>query len=151
MSRPADGGHDLAGAATSGRRHAARRLHRRLRARPRLGLDPLRSALRRARGGAARRFVLVERRVAHPLIRLGILRVGSIVRANLSIVALFGSYLSFQFMMTLPAGRLGWSPLKMAMALLPAGLHRRVRSPFVGRLVDRYGTAADHRRRDWLR
>lgn len=73
---------------------------------------------------------------------MGILRIGAVVQANLSIVALFGSYLSFQFMMTLYLQDvLGWSPLKMAMALLPAGLFVAFGSPFVGRLIDRYGTA----------
>lgn len=87
-------------------------------------------------------FVITENKVRHPLIRLGILRIGSIVRANLSIIALFGSYLSFQFMMTLYLQDvLGWSPLKMAMALLPAGLIVAFGSPFVGRLITRYGTA----------
>jgi MFS family permease len=87
-------------------------------------------------------FVITERRVRHPLIRLGILRIGSIVRANLSIVALFGSYLSFQFMMTLYLQDvLHWSPLKMALALLPAGLLVATGSPFVGRLIDRFGTS----------
>ncbi|GAA4077745.1 MFS transporter [Actinomadura miaoliensis] len=86
-------------------------------------------------------FVVTETRVRHPLIRLGILRIGTIVRANLSIVALFGSYLSFQFMMTLYLQDvLRWSPLRMALALLPAGLIVAVGSPFVGRLIDRYGT-----------
>src|SRR5262249_28786593 len=37
-------------------------------------------------------FVLTENRVTHPLIRLSILRIGPILRANLSIIALFGSY-----------------------------------------------------------
>lgn len=87
-------------------------------------------------------FVLVENRVAHPLVRLSILKVGSIVRANLSIIALFGSYLSFQFMMTIfLQSVLGWSPLKMALALLPAGLIVAFGSPFVGRLIDAFGTA----------
>jgi MFS family permease len=87
-------------------------------------------------------FVVVERRMRHPLIRLGILRTGSIVRANLSMIALFGSYLSFQFMMTLYLqGVLHWSPLRMALALLPAGLLVAFGSPFVGRLVTRFGTA----------
>ncbi|MFD0328400.1 MFS transporter [Streptacidiphilus monticola] len=56
-------------------------------------------------------FVLIEKRISHPLVRFGILRHGSTVRANLSIVALMGSYISFQFMMTLylQDGR-GWSP-----------------------------------------
>ncbi|MFI0448794.1 MFS transporter [Actinomadura sp. 6N118] len=87
-------------------------------------------------------FFYTENKVAHPLIRLGILKVGTIVRANLSVVALMGSYLSFQFMMTLYLQDvLHWSPLKMAMALLPAGLLVAFGSPFMGRLIDRYGTS----------
>ena len=87
-------------------------------------------------------FVVIENRIAHPLIRLGILKVGATLRANLSVIALFGSYLSFQFMMTLYLqGILHWSPLKVAFALLPAGLLVAVSSPFVGLLINRYGTA----------
>ncbi|MGC0363175.1 MFS family permease [Rhodococcus sp. 27YEA15] len=86
-------------------------------------------------------FFLVERKVPHPLVRLGLLRVGTIVRANLAIIALFGSYLSFQFMMTIfLQSALGWSPLKMAMALLPTGIIVAFGSPFVGGLVDRFGS-----------
>jgi predicted MFS family arabinose efflux permease len=87
-------------------------------------------------------FVITENRVPHPLIRLGILKIGPIVRANLSMVALLGSYISFQFMMTLYLQDvLRWSPLKMALALLPAGLLVAFGSPFVGRLIDRYGSS----------
>lgn len=87
-------------------------------------------------------FVLVEQRVRHPLVRFGILRKATTVRANLSIVALMGSYLSFQFMMTLfLQDGLGWSPLRMAFALLPVGLIVAVGSPLTGRLVNRFGTA----------
>ncbi|MEJ3748742.1 MFS transporter [Actinomycetes bacterium KLBMP 9797] len=86
-------------------------------------------------------FVVTENRIAHPLIRLGILRIGSIVRANLSIVALFGSYLSFQFMMTLYLqDARGWAPLRVALALLPAGLLVAFTSPVVGGLISRYGS-----------
>ncbi len=86
-------------------------------------------------------FVIIENRIAHPLIRLGILRVGSIVRANLSVIALFGSYLSFQFMMTLYLQESqGWPPLRVALGLLPAGLLVAFSSPVVGRLINRYGT-----------
>ncbi|MFC0038298.1 MFS transporter [Actinomadura rayongensis] len=86
-------------------------------------------------------FVVTETKVRHPLIRLGILRVGTIVRANLSIIALFGSYLSFQFMMTLYLQDvLHWSPLRMAMALLPVGLIVAAVSPFMGGLIGRFGT-----------
>lgn len=75
-------------------------------------------------------FVLIEQRVRHPLVRFGILRKATTVRANLSIVALMGSYLSFQFMMTLfLQDGLGWSPLRMAFALLPVGLIVAVGSP----------------------
>ncbi|MFF7167056.1 MFS transporter [Streptomyces sp. NPDC008086] len=75
-------------------------------------------------------FVLIERRVRHPLVRFGILRQGTTIRANLSMVALMGAYLSFQFMMTLflQDGR-GWSPLRMAFALLPVGLIVAIGSP----------------------
>ncbi|WP_026874232.1 MFS transporter [Jiangella gansuensis] len=86
-------------------------------------------------------FVIVERRVAHPLIRLGILRVGSIVRANVGLVALFGTYLSFQFIVTLYLQSvLGWSPLRMALALLPAGILVVLAAPYAGRMIDRTGT-----------
>jgi len=87
-------------------------------------------------------FVYTEKKVAHPLVRLGILKVPSIIRANLSVMALMGSYLSFQFMMTLYLQDvLHWSPLKMAMALLPAGLLVAFGSPFMGKLIDRFGTS----------
>jgi MFS family permease len=86
-------------------------------------------------------FVQVERRVAHPLVRLSILRKGSLVRANLAIIALFGSYTAFQFILTLYLQSvLGWEPLKMAFALLPAGLLVAFSAPFAGAMIDRFGT-----------
>ncbi|MFE9560032.1 MFS transporter [Streptomyces sp. NPDC006487] len=87
-------------------------------------------------------FVLIEKRVRHPLVRLGILRHATTVRANLSIVAQIGSYMSFQFMLALflQDGR-GWSPLRMAFALLPVGIVVVIGSPVAGRLIDRFGTA----------
>ncbi|WP_344502706.1 MFS transporter [Dactylosporangium maewongense] len=134
------GGHDLAGAATlvGGMLLAVYTV---VSAPDRGWLDPVTLASAVVAVALLAGFVLIERRVAHPLIRLGILRVGSIVRANVSMVALFGSYLSFQFMMTLYLQSvLHWSPLRMALALLPAGLLVAFGSPFVGRLIDRYGT-----------
>ncbi len=87
-------------------------------------------------------FVWVERTVAHPLVRLGIFRSGSLVRANLSAIAVFGAYASFQFVVALYLqGVLGWSPLKMALALLPTGLIVATSGPAIGRLITRYGTA----------
>lgn len=140
--RPADsGGHDLAGAATlvSGMLLAVYTV---VSAPDRGWTDPLTLGSFALAAVLLAAFVSIEKRIAHPLVRLSILRVGSIVRANLSIIALFGSYLSFQFMMTIfLQSVLGWSPLKMAMALLPAGLIVAIGSPFVGRLVDRFGTS----------
>jgi MFS family permease len=87
-------------------------------------------------------FVAVERRTAHPLVRLGILRSGAIARANVALVTMMGSYISFQFVLTLfLQSALGWSPLKMALALLPAGVLVVASAPFSGRLIDRFGTA----------
>ncbi len=87
-------------------------------------------------------FVAVEKRVAHPLVRLGILRKATLVRASLAIIAMGGSYFAWQFIVTLyMQDTLGWSPLKLAFALLPVGLMVTASSLFSNRLVDRYGTA----------
>ena len=137
----AEGGHDLVGAVTltSGMLLAVYTV---VSAPDRGWLDPVTIGAAVLAAGLLISFVIAEGRVAHPLIRLGILKVGAVVRANLSMVALFGSYLSFQFMMTLYLQDvLHWSPLKMALALLPAGLLVAVGSPFVGRLINRFGTA----------
>lgn len=86
-------------------------------------------------------FVTVEARVAHPLIRLGILRKVSLVRASLAIIAMGGSYFSFQFIATLYfQDTLGWSPLELALALLPVGLMVTASAFFSDRLVARFGT-----------
>lgn len=85
-------------------------------------------------------FAVIESRVRHPLIRFGILRQGWVARANLSAIALFGSYVSFQFILTIYLQSvLGWSPLKMALALLPAGLVVVATAPFADRLIARFG------------
>jgi MFS family permease len=138
--RSAEGGHDLLGAVTltAGMLLAVYTV---VSAPARGWLDPVTIGSLVLAVALLVAFVLTENRVAHPLIRLGILRIGSILRANLSIIALFGSYLSYQFMMTLYLqDLLHWSPLRMALALLPAGLVVAFGSPFVARLIDRYGS-----------
>ncbi|MGN6189959.1 MAG: MFS transporter [Conexibacter sp.] len=86
-------------------------------------------------------FVAIEQRVERPLVRLGILRSGSLVRANLGAFALTGCYFGFQFVVTLYLQTvLGWSALEMALALLPAGLMVAFGSSQVGRLATRVGT-----------
>lgn len=85
-------------------------------------------------------FAIIENRVRHPLIRFSILKEGWVARANLSAVGLFGSYLSFQFIVTLfLQSVLGWSPLSMALALLPAGLLVVGTAPFADRFIERFG------------
>jgi MFS family permease len=86
-------------------------------------------------------FVTIERRSAQPLVRLGILRSGPLLRANLGGMALFGSYFGFQFVGTLYLQAVnGWSALETALAFLPAGLLVAVFSPRLGPLVERFGT-----------
>ncbi|GLW05472.1 MFS transporter [Microtetraspora sp. NBRC 13810] len=86
-------------------------------------------------------FVLTESRVRHPLVRLGILRSAPLVRANLGLVILFGSYVGFQFVaMQYFQNLLHWSALETALAFLPAGLLVAVSSTKMGDLADRFGT-----------
>jgi MFS family permease len=137
----AGGGHDLAGAGllTSGMLLSVYAV---VSAPGRGWLDPVTIGSFVLAAALLAGFVVTENRVRHPLVRLGILRIGSVVRANASLIALMGSYVSFQFMMTIYLQDvLHWSPLRMAMALLPAGLVVAFGSPFVGRLIDRWGTA----------
>jgi MFS family permease len=86
-------------------------------------------------------FVAIELRSSQPLVRLGILRSGSLVRANVLAMAMFGAYLGFQFIGTLyMQSLLGWSPLTTALAFLPAGVIVALGSTRVAPLVNRFGT-----------
>ena len=87
-------------------------------------------------------FFVTEATVQHPLIRLGILCSGPRARANLGLVILFGSYLSFQFVATqYYQGMLGWSALETALSFLPGGLLVALFATRMGQLADRFGTA----------
>jgi MFS family permease len=86
-------------------------------------------------------FVAIEQRTERPLVRLGILRNGPILRANFGAAAMAGSYFAFQFVATLYLQSvLGWSALETALAFLPAGLLVAFGSPRIGPLVARFGT-----------
>ena len=86
-------------------------------------------------------FVMVERRTPQPLVRLGIFRSGSLVRANLGAMCLFGAYVGFQFAATLYLqGTLGWSALETALAFLPGGLLVAFGAPRMGAVISRFGT-----------
>ncbi|MEU7896823.1 MFS transporter [Nonomuraea sp. NPDC049152] len=87
-------------------------------------------------------FVFAELRVKHPLVRLGLLRSAPIVRANLGLVILFGSYVGFQFVaMQYFQNLLHWSAMQTALAFLPAGVLVAVTSTKMGDFADRFGTA----------
>jgi MFS family permease len=87
-------------------------------------------------------FVVVELRHEYPLVRLGILRNGALVHANLAAFAMFGSYVAFQFIVTLYVqDSLGWSPITMALAFLPAGVIVVLGSTRIGPVLQRLGTA----------
>ncbi|MFJ4565473.1 MFS transporter [Streptomyces caelestis] len=87
-------------------------------------------------------FVAVERRSPSPLIRLGVLRSGPQVRAQLGAFTFVGSYIGFQFLVTLYMQQLlGWSALHTALAFLPAGALVALSATKVGAVIDRFGTA----------
>jgi hypothetical protein len=86
-------------------------------------------------------FVGIERRSPAPLVRLGILRSPSLVRANLGAMSLLGAYVGFQFVTTLYLQQLrGWSAIETGLAFLPGGLLIAVLAPrLTPRLIDRFG------------
>jgi MFS family permease len=85
-------------------------------------------------------FVLTERSVAQPLIRLSFLRNGGLVGAALFAAAILGTYMSFQFIGALYLQQLrGWSPLEMALGFLPCGLLIGFLAPRAGKYIGRIG------------
>jgi EmrB/QacA subfamily drug resistance transporter len=85
-------------------------------------------------------FVIHEQRSAAPLVRLGILRSGSLVRANIGAMALIGAWFGFQFIVTLYLQQLrGWSALETGLAIFPGGFLVAVLSPRVAPLIERFG------------
>jgi len=87
-------------------------------------------------------FVAIEQRQRAPLVRLGILRSGSLVRANLGAMSLIGAWFGAQFILTLYMQELrGWSALETGLAIFPAGLLVALIAPRIVPLVMRYGVS----------
>ncbi|HEX4864269.1 MAG TPA: MFS transporter, partial [Acidimicrobiales bacterium] len=85
-------------------------------------------------------FVSHERRVEAPLVRLGILRSSSLVRANFGAMALFGGWIGFQFIAMLYMQQLrGWSPLHAGLSIFPAGVVVALLAPRLQLLIERFG------------
>nr|SBO91261.1 FIG01122334: hypothetical protein [Nonomuraea gerenzanensis] len=87
-------------------------------------------------------FVAVERRAASPLVRLGILRSGPLVRANVMAALLTASFFGFQFLVTLYLQELrGWSTIQTGLALLAAAADVVLAPTLTPWLVNRFGNA----------
>jgi MFS family permease len=86
-------------------------------------------------------FITVENRVEQPLVRLGILRSGLLIRANLGSLLLFGSATALNFITTLYLqDLLGWGPLKTGLIFMSSSLVTAVVGPRAGALATRVGT-----------
>ncbi|MGW4030305.1 MFS transporter [Streptomyces sp. NPDC004838] len=87
-------------------------------------------------------FVAVERRSAAPLVRLGILRRSSLVRADLGALLFVGAFMGFQFMATLYLQEFrGWSSMETSLALLIMGADVILAPTVTPILVNRFGNA----------
>jgi MFS family permease len=85
-------------------------------------------------------FVSIERRAADPLIRFGILRNASLLRANVGAMLLVGSFMGFQFVTVLYLQELrGWSEIETGLALAVAGIDAVLAPLLTPILVRRYG------------
>lgn len=85
-------------------------------------------------------FVAVESRVEQPLVRLGILRSGLLIRANLGSLLLFGSSTALNVITTLYLQDvLHWSPLKTGLAFTASSLVTAIVGPRAGALATRVG------------
>jgi predicted MFS family arabinose efflux permease len=87
-------------------------------------------------------FVAVQRRSAAPLIRLGILRSGPLLRANAGALLLVGSFTGFQFVAVLYLQEFrGWSEVETGLARAVIGIDAVLAPTLTPRLVERFGTA----------
>lgn len=87
-------------------------------------------------------FVWNERRSASPLVRLGILRSGTLVRTNVIALLFVGSFAGFQFSATLYFQELrGWSTVQTGLAMAVIGVDAVLAPMLTPRLVDRFGNA----------
>jgi EmrB/QacA subfamily drug resistance transporter len=87
-------------------------------------------------------FAVIERRSRDPLVPFGIFSSRALRRANVGAVILFGTYISFQFLVTQYLQTLaGWSALDTGLAFLPAGVMVVVLSTRMASLLGRFGPA----------
>lgn len=86
-------------------------------------------------------FVAIESRVRNPLVRLGILRSGPLLRANTSALLFSGAYSSFQFVLVLVLQELlGWSAIQTSLLLIVVAIDTVLSPTLTPLLVRRFGT-----------
>jgi predicted MFS family arabinose efflux permease len=87
-------------------------------------------------------FVAIERGASAPLVRLGLFRSGSLVRANLAGLLFAAGFFGFQFVAVLYLQELrGWSTLQTSFALIVIGVDAILSPTLTPRLVARFGNA----------
>jgi MFS family permease len=85
-------------------------------------------------------FAVIETRSSDPLVPFTIFRHAALRRAQVGAITLFGSYVSFQFLMTQYLQSLShWSAIATALAFLPAGVIVAVLSVRMAPLLGRFG------------
>ncbi|MEU1396037.1 MFS transporter [Micromonospora zamorensis] len=85
-------------------------------------------------------FVVTEMRSAAPMVRLGIFRSVSLVRANIATLLFAASFFGFQFIVVLYLQELrDWSPMQTGLALLVIGIDTVLSPTLTPKLVDRFG------------
>ncbi len=83
-------------------------------------------------------FVIVELKHPYPLMRLGLLRSASVAHVNISAAVLLGSFMGFQFVITLYVqGSLGWIPIMVALAFIPSNIIQPILGPRMGAVFTR--------------
>ncbi|NAS23505.1 MFS transporter [Herbidospora sp. NEAU-GS84] len=86
-------------------------------------------------------FVAIERRAPHPLVRLGLLKTGTLARTNVSAVLFMAAFSSFQFLVTLHLQEeRGWSTLETGLIMATMGVDAILGPTVTPWLIRKYGT-----------
>nr|WP_062336479.1 MFS transporter [Herbidospora sakaeratensis] len=91
--------------------------------------------------GLVAAFVAIERRTAHPLLRLGLLKTGTIARTNVSTILFMAAFSAFQFLVTLHLQEeRGWTTLETGLIMATMGVDAILGPTVTPWLIRKYGT-----------